>query len=317
MRALISGANGFVGPNLCAHLLAQGDEVFAFGIGSLDTLPGAVTAFVAEIRDPAAVQQVLDTVRPEIVYHLAAISSVRGAAANPRLTLEVNVDGTFNLCDAAMRLPHPPRILNVSTSEVYSDREETVTEDSAVRPSSVYAITKAMAELIPGLFPGADYVTVRPFNHSGPGQAGGFVLASFASQIAGMEAGLVPPVLQVGDLDVERDFLDVRDVVRAYRLLAVSGSAGHVYNIASGRAYSIAAVIEMFRAVAKVSFEIQVDPRRQRPKQRQRIVGDAAKLRAATGWQPLIPLQTTVHDLLVYWRTVRNKTTTASKTSNA
>ena len=307
MRVLVSGATGFVGPYLCKHLLAQGDVVSAFPLGGPDALPTSVVSLDVDIRDMAAVRQVMEKVQPEAVYHLAAVSSIAVAQANPRLTFEINVVGTYNLFEAAMRIPKPPRILNVSTSQVYSDEVCPITEDSPLCPANPYAASKAMAEQVATFFADADYMTVRPFNHSGPGQTTDFVLSSFAAQIVEMEAGLRPAMLQVGDIAVERDFLDVRDVVSAYRLLIERGRRGQVYNLASGTTYSIGSILEMFRAFTPVKFDIQVIPSRQRPGQRQRISADPAKLEADTGWHPRIPLQTTLCDVLAYWRAVQEK----------
>ena len=169
-----------------------------------------------------------------------------------------------------------------------------------------------MAEQVPALFPDADCVTVRSFNHSGPGQTTDFVLASFTAQVVEMEAGRRPPVVEVGDIEVERDFLDVRDVVRAYRLLIERGRRGQVYNVASGTTYSIGSILETLRGLTHVKFDVRVDPSRRRPGQRRRIAADTAKLKADTGWQPTIALNTMLCDLLNYWRAVQDKVTTSS-----
>jgi len=281
--------------------------VSAFPGDESDALPAPATSLDADIRDLAAVHAAFDQAQPEAVYHLAAISSIATAQANPRLTFETNVAGTFNVFAAAMRMPKPPRILNVSTSQVYSDEVCRITEESPVGPSNPYAASKLMAEQVAAFFTQADSITVRPFNHSGPGQTTDFVLSSFAAQIVEMEAGLRAPVLRVGDLEVERDFLDVRDVVLAYRLLIERGQRGQVYNLASGTTCSIAAIVAMLRSLTPIPFDTQVTPSRQRPGQRQRISADSAKIKADTGWQPRIPLRQTLGDLLAYWRKIREK----------
>jgi GDP-4-dehydro-6-deoxy-D-mannose reductase len=312
LRALISGATGFVGPYLYEHLLAQGDEVAAFAYGTPKALPASVVSLDVDIRTIADVQHAVENAQPEAVYHLAAVSSIAAARLNPRLTVEINVAGTYNLFEAAMRLPKPPRILNVSTAQVYSTEVDEVTESSPVCPVNPYAASKAMAEQVPALFPDADYVTVRSFNHSGPGQTTDFVLASFTAQVVEMEAGRRLPVLEVGDIEVERDFLDVRDVVRAYRLLIERGRRGQVYNVASGTTYSIGSILETLQGLTHVKFDVQIDPSRRRPGQRQRIAADTAKLKADTGWQPTITLNTMLRDLLNYWRAAQDKATTSS-----
>jgi GDP-4-dehydro-6-deoxy-D-mannose reductase len=297
-------------------LLAQGDVVHAFPRDQSDALPAPVASLDVDIRDLAAVHDAFDQARPEAVYHLAAISSIATAQANPRLTFETNVGGTFNMFAAAMHMPKPPRILNVSTSQVYSDETSRITEGSPLGPSSPYAASKLMAEQVAVFFANADCITVRPFNHSGPEQSTDFVLSSFAAQIAEMEAGLRASVLQVGDMDVERDFLDVRDVVQAYRLLIERGRRGQVYDLASGTTFSIASIVEMFRLLTPKKFDIQIIPSRQRSGQRQRISADTAKIEADTGWKPRIPLQRTLRDLLAYWRTVQEKATASAQVSN-
>jgi GDP-4-dehydro-6-deoxy-D-mannose reductase len=306
LRALISGGTGFVGVHLCEFLLTRGDEVAVFSKDKPFRIPPEVRCSYCDIRDPDEVRTIFLDFRPDAVYHLAAISRLGTARQNPRLAFEVNVLGTYNVFEAASRLPNPVRLLNVSTAQVYRQDGSTIDEDSAVSPANAYAASKAMAEWVPRLCvdsAAVDYVTVRPFNHSGPGQTDDFVLSSFARQIADMEAGTRSCVLAVGDLDVERDFLDVRDVVRAYRLLIERGHRGEVYNLSSGRTYRISEIVDMFRRLSSVAFEVRVDPGRVRKQQPLRSDCSPAKLTADTGFQATIPLETTLHDLLDYWRT--------------
>jgi GDP-4-dehydro-6-deoxy-D-mannose reductase len=304
LRTLISGGTGFVGPYLCRHLLEHGDEVAVISVNR-GSLPGSVAFFQEDIRDPTAVQRVFNEVRPEAVYHLAAISTIGAARKNLRLLFEINVGGTYNLFEAASNLASPLRILNVSSAQVYGGGAGCLDENSRIAPANPYAASKAMAELVATQFgdvANIDCITVRPFNHSGPGQGPDFVLSSFARQVAEIEAGIKSPLLLVGDLEVERDFLDVRDVVRAYRLLIERGSRGAVYNLGTGDAHSIEAILGTFRSLSRVAFDVKVDPERVRPKQPRRICGSSAKLIADTGWHPVVPLQDTLRDLLKYWR---------------
>jgi GDP-4-dehydro-6-deoxy-D-mannose reductase len=277
----------------------------ALGLAGPGVLPAGVDCCEVDIRDAAEIRRVCEQVRPEAIYHLAAVASIGAAREDPRFAFEVNVRGTYNIFEAAVALVGVPRLLNVSSSHVYGDIVENVTEDTRIAPSSTYAVTKAMAELAAKLFPSAYGVTVRPFNHTGPGQSRDFVLPSFAAQIAEMEAGLRPPILEVGDIAIERDFLDVRDVVRAYRLVVEKGSRGEVYNVTSGSVFSIASIIDMFREASVLQFEVRVADARRRPGQAQRICASPAKLRGVTAWRPKIPLRDTVRDLLAHWRSLQ------------
>jgi len=301
LRCLITGACGFVGPHLCRYLLTKGDEVAAFSLNGSETLPVGIRFFQGDIREPARVTSVVEEVQPEAVYHLAAISSIGGASRNPNLTFAVNVGGTYNLVEAVRNSRSRARLLNVSTSHVYG-HQESITEDSAIEPLTPYATSKAIAELVPRLFVDVDYVTVRPFNHSGPGQNTDYVLPSFAAQIAAMESGLIPPVLEVGDIDIERDFLDVDDVVRAYRLLLEHGQASNIYNLSSGRSYSLRFLLEIFREMATVRFEVKIHSNRLRQGQPQAISAHPGKLQRDTSWVPIVSIRETIRSLLSFWR---------------
>ena len=303
MRALISGGTGFVGVHLSELLIARGDEVLVFSKNQPFRVSPQVRSIEGDIRDVDQVQAVFDQFRPQAIYHLAAISSLGMAGHNPRLAFEVNVLGTYNVAEAASRLDRV-RFLNVSSAQVYRQDGGPIDENTAVSPANAYAATKAMAEWVPRICSSStmEWITVRPFNHSGPGQTDEFVLSSFARQIAEMEAGTRPRVLSVGDLNVERDFLDVRDVVQAYRLLIERAHSGEVYNLSSGRVFRISEIVDMFCRLSSVAFEVRVDPARVRSRQALRSECSPAKLTAHTGFRPTIPLQSTLRDLLDYWR---------------
>lgn len=302
MRALITGATGFVGPHLSRHLLGCGDDVCAISYKGSSELPSEVRVSEIDICDLAAVRDFFERVRPAAVYHLAGVSSVAQSRSNPQLTLDVNVNGTAKVFAAASQLAQKPRILIVSTSQVYGDADGTVTEATPVRPTNPYASSKAMSELVPGLFDYSEFVIVRPFNHSGPGQTQEFVLSSFAAQIASMEAGRSPAVLKVGDIDVERDFLDVRDVVTAYRLLIERGTCERVYNLASGTPCSLRSILDIFQRSTPIQFRIEVDSSRQRGVQSRTMTAVPEALRSDTGWIATVPVRETVQDLLDWWR---------------
>ena len=258
-----------------------------------------------DIRRADEVRSVVRNVRPAHIYHLAGVSAVDVSWSDPRLTFEVNVLGALNVFEAAMNLPSPPRILNVSTSQVYASSATILTENSRLDPDNPYAASKAMAELLRVQYrksAGGGIITARSFNHTGPGQMPNFVLPSMAKQFAEMEAGLRPPKLTVGNIEVMRDFTDVRDVVAAYFALLEKGRTGEVYNVCSGSAVRLSDVIAKFEAISGMAIQIDVDPQRLRSNEIPAVFGDATKIRTETGWNPEIPLETTLRDLLNYWR---------------
>ncbi len=258
-----------------------------------------------DIRRADEVRSVVRNVRPAHIYHLAGVSAVDVSWSDPQLTFEVNVLGALNVFEAAMNLPSPPRILNVSTSQVYASSATILTENSRLDPDNPYAASKAMAELLRVQYrksAGGGIITARSFNHTGPGQLPNFVLPSMAKQFAEMEAGLRPPKLTVGNIEVMRDFTDVRDVVAAYFALLEKGRTGEVYNVCSGSAVRLSDVIAKFEAISGMAIQIDVDPQRLRSNEIPAVFGDATKIRTETGWNPEIPLETTLRDLLNYWR---------------
>jgi GDP-4-dehydro-6-deoxy-D-mannose reductase len=213
--------------------------------------------------------------------------------------------GTLNLFEAAMSLPRPPRILNVSTAQVYAPASGGLSEESRIAPDNPYAASKAMAELlrVPYLkCATGGIVTARSFNHTGPGQSDKFVLSSIARQFAEILAGERAPMLIVGNVDVERDFTDVRDVVEAYCLLLEKGRVGKIYNVSSGSAVRLADIIKMFEAASGTKVKLEKDPGKIRPSEAATVFGSAKKIEADTGWRPRISLKQTISDLLEYWR---------------
>jgi len=311
LRVLITGGRGFAGSHLTDWAAQEGAEIFVLSLENESpatfTSPAA-RYFQVDIRDRESVRRLVREAAPDQIYHLAALSGIPESWADPRLTYEVNVAATWNLLEAAARLKRPPRILFVSSATVYqspSSPDAPLDERAAIRPSNPYSTSKAMGELLcvqqveAGL---SDIVTVRPFNHIGPRQSPAFVCSSFARQIALMEMGLMPPVLQAGNLDVERDFTDVRDVVRAYWRVLQKGMRGDVYNVCSGRAYSLSWVLDIFRSLTSISFRVVVDQNRLRRQDTGRFCGNPGKMQLQTGWSPAIPIERSLADLLEYWR---------------
>lgn len=306
MRILVTGGTGFVGAHLIRFLKSQDSQIFVLASGNrhIPNVPG-VQYREADIRDAERVRSIVREVNPEQIYHLAGITAVDLSWAQPRLTYEVNVFGAQNLFEAAMNLPAPPRILNISTSQVYASSSGSLSEDSPLRPNNPYAASKAMAELLIAQYQdhaSGGIITARPFNHTGPGQSPNFVLPSMAKQFAEIESGLRPPHLKLGNVDVGRDFTDVRDIVRAYGMLLQKGKASEVYNVCSGSAVLLSDIIKVFQAVSGTEVTIEIDPEKVRPKDAAEICGDPHKLQAATSWDREIPLKKTVEDTLNYWR---------------
>jgi GDP-4-dehydro-6-deoxy-D-mannose reductase len=258
-----------------------------------------------DIRKADDVRSVVREVRPAELYHLAGVSAVDLSWRSPSLTFEVNVVGTYNLFEAAMGLSTPPRILNVSTAQVYAPSTSALTETSFLRPDNPYAASKAMAELLSVQYRKAELggiITARSFNHSGPGQQTHFVLSSIAKQFAEIEAGLRPATLTCGNIELERDFADVRDVVRAYYALVEKGRTDEVYNVCSGSAVRLRDIIQKFEAIGGIKVAIETDPTRIRHGEVPRVLGDYTKIRRETGWRPQVSLDETLRDLLDYWR---------------
>ncbi len=292
MRALVTGASGFVGAHLLAHLESEGDLVLApeTDITDRDTLFASTVAC-----------------SPDVVYHLAAQADVGGSWSDPIGTLRVNVEGTRNVLDAA-REAGARRVLAVTSADVYGIVDEAdlpLDEETPIRPVSPYAASKAAADILclqATLGHGLDVVRARSFNHLGPGQSDRFVASAIASRIVAneREGG---DVVRIGNLEARRDFTDVRDVVRAYRLLVEHGVAGDVYNVCSGIDRSVREVAEQLTTLALVEMRLETDPELFRPVDLKALRGDPSKIRAATGWEPRIDLDQTLRDLLEHWRT--------------
>jgi len=310
LRALITGAGGFVGGHLSAYLLTHTDWEL---LGTVypepveDAQPHLRLRHVhLDLRDPGRVAELVASFAPEAVFHLAAQAIPAASFANPWDTLENNIRAQVNLLEALRRLERPSRFLVIGSNEEYGhprSDELPVTEDTPLRPTSPYAVSKVTQDFLGlqyHLAHGMDVVRLRPFNHTGPGQSPRLVVPAFASQIARVEAGLQEPVIRVGNLEVSRDFLDVRDVVRAYHLAATAGEAGEVYNLASGHPQSLRGLLDTLLALSSISMRVEVDPTR--PADTPVIYGSAEKFRRQTGWEPTIAFEQTLRDVLEYWR---------------
>jgi GDP-4-dehydro-6-deoxy-D-mannose reductase len=305
LRILITGGTGFVGTHLIRFLQTRHSQIFVFSSDQKNTGLAGVQYHKVDIRDREAVRTVVQDVGPDHIYHLAGVTAVESSWKHPHLTYEVNVLGAHNLFDAASNLSVPPKILNVSTSQVYAAASDRLTENSPLFPNNPYAASKAMAEFLTPLYSNQitnGIITARPFNHTGCGQLADFLLPSIAKQFAEIELGLCAPKLRLGNLQVKRDFLDVRDVVRAYSALLENGRPTEIYNVCSGTAVLLSEVIEMFQSISGVDVAVEIDSSKVRMREIPEICGDPRKLQAETGWRREIPLERTVEDLLRWWR---------------
>jgi len=313
MRALVTGAEGFVGGHLIDCLTTRADEVHGTTL-STDLLgehiPPDVDFHQCDILDQKKLADLVQEVTPDAIVHLAAMSSVSIARTHPGLTARVNIQGTSNLLESASKLVPKPKVLFVSTCEVYgavAEDECPITEGRPIQPQSIYAASKASAEVLAGFYARArelPLVIVRSFNHTGPRQAPNFVCSAFAKQIAQIEAGESEPVIRVGNLEARRDFLDVRDVVRAYVLALEKGAPGGAYNICSGQAVSIREILDALLSFSNIEIEVEVSKELLRPLDIPLLVGSHDRFTEATGWIPEIPLDRTLKDLLGHWRAI-------------
>jgi GDP-4-dehydro-6-deoxy-D-mannose reductase len=257
-----------------------------------------------ELTDRDSVTSAIADASPSRIFHLAGAPSVETSWTNAVPHLRINALGTHYLLDAVRRAGQVCRVLVVTSAQVYDMGDRALDEGSPLRPSTPYGLTKlAQDELArAAAADGLDVVVARPFNHIGPRQTAGFAIASFARQIARIEAGLDAPVMRVGNLDPRRDLSDVRDVADAYIGLMARGTAGRAYNVCSGAAHRIGDVLDSLRRLATVAVAKETDTARLRPNDVPLVVGDAARIRAETGWSPRIPLETTLRDTLEWWR---------------
>ncbi len=315
MKVLVTGVSGFVGAHLVEFLRREHPEAELVGItrphGSAGgSLHGAVRLVEADFNDPASLEPVLDAVAPDRIIHLAGQSSVHVSWTDPGGTLRTNVLGLVHLVDALRRRGAKPPVLVVGSAEEYgavAPADLPLREDAPLLPASPYAVSKTAqgllaAEYARGL--GLPLVRTRTFHHTGPGRGEAFAESSFARQLAEIEAGLRDRVLHVGNLEAVRDYTDVRDVVRAYwALLDRAGEAGgRVFNVCSGRGLKIHDLLDTLLARAQVKVEIRVDKDRLRPSDVPAQVGDPSRLKALTGWEPHIPLEQSLGELLDDWR---------------
>lgn len=314
MKALITGITGFVGSHLAEFLLARGDiEVYGLErwrsrTENIEAIKDKLNLIECDIRDASSVKKAIEKIRPDQIYHLAAQSFVPTSWSAPAETLTTNIIGELNIFESVRELGINPAILIAGSSEEYGlvhPHELPIKETNPLRPLSPYAVSKVGQDLL-----GYQYfmsyklniIRTRAFNHTGPRRGQVFVSSNFARQIVEIERGLKEKVIEVGNLEAQRDFSDVRDIVRAYYLALEKGKAGEVYNICSGKAYKIRTVLDMLLGMTKVKIEVKIDSKRMRPSDVPILLGDNGYFSTATGWKPEIPFEKTLEDLLSWWR---------------
>lgn len=310
MKAFVTGLDGFAGQWLARELMTAGADVAG---GSRVALPSysilsqeeaaGVRWFGFELTDRESIENALAGARPDTVFHLAAQASVSESIADPVATYETNVVGTAMLLESVATVAAGATVVCVGSADAYGPvkpEELPLRETAELRPTNPYAASKTAAESIAMQYARSTRLRViatRSFNHTGPGQRPAFAVPAFAKQIADIASASAQPVLRVGNLDARRDLSDVRDVVRAYRLLAERGESGIAYNVCSGYSVSMRSIVDRLVSIAGIEVTIEIDPERLRPSDTPDLVGDNGRLREKTGWTPQIPLDQTLRDV--------------------
>ena len=312
-KGLVTGITGFAGSHLAELLLKEGVQVYGIQrwrskTENIEHITAQITFEEADLLDAHSLYSVIDKIKPDYIFHLAAQSFVQSSWASPTQTLEVNIIGTAHLFEAVRKTGLPIAIQIACSSEEYGKvlpNEVPIKETNPLRPLSPYAVSKLAMDYLGYQYHesyGMRIIRTRGFNHTGPRRGEVFAESSFAKQIAEIEAGRREPVVFVGNLEAQRDYTDVRDMVKAYYLAVEKCESGEVYNIATGKAWRIRAVLDLLISMSKVKGEVKQDPSRMRPSDVEILIGDNSKFIAKTGWKPEIPFEKTMEDLLNYWR---------------
>ncbi len=313
-RVLVTGVTGFAGSHLVDYMLTRNDcEIFGIQrwrspMENIEHVKDKITLVECDLRDASSTRDTLERIRPDWIFHLAAQSFVPTSWSAPTESLTTNVLGELNLFEAVRRIGLACRIQLACSSEeygmVYPD-ELPIRETNPLRPLSPYAVSKVAQDMLGYQYWMSwkvDCVRTRGFNHEGPRRGPVFVASDFAKQIADIEKGRKEPVLHVGNLEAKRDFTDVRDMVRGYWLALEKCEPGEVYNLCSGKAYSIQQVLDLLLGMTKAKIEVRQDRLRLRPSDVPVLLGDRTKFTQATGWEPVIPFEQTLRDMLDFWR---------------
>ena len=314
MRVLITGITGFAGSHLVDYMLTlKGIEIHGIQrwrsrTENVDHVVDKISMYECDMRDAHSVTNVIKDVRPDRIFHLAAQSLVPASWKTPAETLGTNVLGQVNIFEAVKRVGISPRIQIAGSSEEYGlvhTDELPVKETNALRPLSPYAVSKVAQDMMGYQYFksfGMDIVRTRAFNHTGPRRPPVFVCSDFAKQLVEAELGLRDPIIKVGNLEAKRDFTDVRDTVVGYWLLLEKGKAGEVYNICSGNCFRMRDILDMLIDITKSKVKIVEDKDRMRPSDVPVLQGDNTKFRSLTGWEPKIPFEKTLSDIVDFWR---------------
>ncbi len=319
MRVLITGITGFAGSHL-ADLCLEKKDVELYGIKrwrsrteNIEHIWDKVKLLECDLRDATSTRDVIERIKPDWIFHLAAQSFVPTSWNAPTESLSTNVIGQLNVFEAVRKIDLKCRIQIACSSEEYGlvhPEEIPIKETNALRPLSPYAVSKVAQDMLGYQYFMSykmDIVRTRGFNHTGPRRGPVFVCSDFAKQLVDIEMGAKPPVMNVGSLETRRDFTDVRDVVRGYWLALEKGKPGTVYNICSGRSYSIQEILDMLIEITGVDVEVRQDQSKMRPSDVPRLEGDNSRFQADTGWKPEIPLEKTLRDLVDFWRKNPNR----------
>jgi len=315
-KALITGYNGFAGFHLIELLLNNNYEIIGLDI-SKDSgdkfaelkgdLRNKITPVTGDLRDSAVIDEIIKQYSPDLIFHLAAQSSVKLSFENPAETMSININGTLNILQSILKLNSPPPTMLISSSEIYGQLtpdQVPITEDAPLRPVNSYAVSKAAVDLLAYQYYKAynlPIYCVRAFSHSGPGQKTVAVLSNWAFQTAEIELDLKPPEIKIGNMEVTRDYTDVRDTVKAYWAIITSGQPGRPYNVCSGKGYALADLLKIITSFSSKKIKLIADPSRIRPVDIPILVGSPERLKAETGWEPKISIDRTLRDLFNYW----------------
>lgn len=312
-KALITGITGFAGSYLAELLLREGLEVYGIlrwrsKMDNIHSFKGRLKLHEADLLDAHSLYAVVEDVKPDYIFHLAAQSFVKSSWSSPANTIEINMVGSVNLFEAVRQSGLPTVVQIACSSEEYGEvaaDELPIKETNPLRPLSPYAVSKVGMDYLGFQYwksYGLKIIRTRGFNHTGPRRGDVFAESTFAKQIAEIEKGKREPVVYVGNLDAERDYTDVRDMVKAYYLSVQKCKPGEVYNICRGKTWRIKKVLTYLISQSKTKVTVKEDPTRMRPSDVPMLLGDNSKFAKTTGWQPTIALEKTLSDLLDYWR---------------
>ena len=299
MKALITGVSGFVGNYLSRELLSNNYEVYGTDIN--ERIPEGVNFFKANLLEKEKLSKAVKSIRPDVVFHLAAQSSVKKGWEEPELTFDVNVNGTRNVLDSVGK---GAKVLIISSADVYGiPAKVPINEKSELNPISPYGESKLKQEKLALDYCGKGYQIIisRSFTHTGPGQAPKFVCSEFAKQVADIEKGSKKEAL-TGDLSITRDFSDVRDIVKAYVMAVEKAKSGEIYNICAGKGFMLKEALDILAGMSDADIKVRQDKNKLRKNEIPVLIGDNTKFCKATGWKPKISFEQTLKDLLDYWR---------------